>query len=118
MLASPEVGKLFTDNFVLVSLTVQESDDKLHMENPGAQELMDKNGAGNAGIPYCLFLDKNGVKLNDSMAMPKGGNIGYPATPEEIQTFVNLLPKAAPRMTTAQRVAVTEYLTAHAPKQE
>ena len=118
MLASPEVGKLFTDNFVLVSLTVQESDDKLHMENPGAQELMDKNGAGKAGVPYYLLLDKNGMKLNDSMAMPKGGNIGYPATPEEIQIFGSLLPKAAPRLTATQRASIAEYLTKHAPKQE
>jgi hypothetical protein len=51
------------------------------------------------------------------MAMPKGGNIGYPATAEEIETFVGLLPRAAPRMTRAQRAAIADYLTAHAPQQ-
>ena len=117
MLVSPEVGKLIADHFVLVNLTVQESDDKKSLENSGAQELMDKNGAGKAGVPYYLFLDQTGMKLADSLAMPKGGNIGYPATPEEIKTFEGLLPKAAPRMTSAQRALITEYLTKHAPKQ-
>jgi thiol:disulfide interchange protein len=97
MLLSPEVGQLIADHFVLVNLTVQESDDKKALENPGAQKLMEKNGAGKAGVPYYLFLDNNGKKIVDSLAMPKGGNIGYPATPEEIMTFEGLLPKAAPR---------------------
>ena len=117
MLMSPEVGKLISDHFVLVNLTVQESDDKKALENPGAQAIMEKNGAGKAGVPYYLFLDANGKKLVDSLAMPKGANIGYPATPEEIKTFEGLLPKAAPRMTPAQRASVTDYLTKHAPKQ-
>ena len=117
MLVSPEVGKLIDDHFVLVNLTVQESDDKKSLENPGAQEIMDKNGAGKAGVPYYLFLDRAGKKIVDSLAMPKGGNIGYPATPEEIKTFEGLLPKAAPRMTAAQRGQISEYLTKHAPKQ-
>lgn len=117
MLLSPEVGKLIDDHFVLVNLTVQESDDKKDLENPGAQELMDGNGAGKAGVPYYLFLDKAGMKIVDSLAMPEGGNIGYPATPEEIKIFEGLLPKAAPRMTGAQRASIIEYLTNHAPKQ-
>ena len=117
MLSSQEVGKLISDNFVLVNLTVQESDDKKALENPGAQEIMEKNGAGKAGVPYYLFLDKDGKKIVDSLAMPKGGNIGYPATPEEIKTFESLLPKAAPRMTAAQRASISDYLTKHAPQQ-
>jgi thioredoxin-related protein len=117
MLSSQEVGKIISDNFVLVNLTVQESDDKKTLENPGAQEIMDKNGAGKAGVPYYLFLDKAGKKIVDSLAMPKGANIGYPATPEEIKTFEGLLPKAAPRMTAAQRALISDYLTKHAPKQ-
>src|SRR4051812_15712818 len=54
MLSSPEVGKLFADHFVLVNLTVQESDDKKALENPGAQAIMEKNGAAKAGVPYYL----------------------------------------------------------------
>jgi thioredoxin-related protein len=116
MLLSPEVGKLIADHFVLVNLTVQESDDKKTLENPGAQEIMDKNGAGKAGVPYYLFMDKDGKKIVDSLAMPKGGNIGYPATPEEIKIFEGLLPKAAPRMNATQRASIADYLTKHAPK--
>ena len=36
MLESAEVGKLFRDNYVIAHLTIQESKDKVALENPGA----------------------------------------------------------------------------------
>jgi hypothetical protein len=47
--------------------------------------------------------------------MPKNGNIGYPATPEEIKAFAVLLEKTAPRMTARERDRITAYLTKAAP---
>jgi hypothetical protein len=47
--------------------------------------------------------------------MPGGGNIGHPATPEEIQAFAGLLEKSAPRMTAGQRALIVSYLTKNAP---
>jgi hypothetical protein len=49
------------------------------------------------------------------MAMPNHGNIGYPATSEEIQTFGELIRKTAPRMTTAQHAAILDYLRKNVP---
>src|SRR5262245_12966170 len=51
MILGPELGKLFADHFVIVHLTVQESDNKKALENPGAEALMKAEGADKAGVP-------------------------------------------------------------------
>ena len=111
MLESPEVGKLFKDNYIIEHLTIQESKDKVQLENPGAQEMVDNAGGKGSGVPVYIFFDSTGKRLATSMAMPGGKNIGHPATPEEIKAFDGLLEKTAPRMTAAQRQQVTEYLS-------
>ena len=110
MLESVEVGKFFQDNFVIAHLTIQESKDKVALENPGAQEMVDEAGGKDAGVPVYIFFDSTGKQLATSMAMPDGGNIGHPATPEEIKVFDGLLEKTAPRMTADQRKQISEYL--------
>jgi thioredoxin-related protein len=110
MLESPEVGKFFQDNYVIAHLTIQESKDKLALENPGAQEMVDQAGGKDAGVPVYIFFDSTGKQLATSMAMPDGGNIGHPATEEEIKVFDGLLEKTAPRMTADQRKQISEYL--------
>lgn len=111
MLESPEVGRLFHDNYVITHLTVQESDDNKALENPGAQAMLDGVGAGDAGVPAYIFFDSSGHRLATSLAMPGGGNIGHPVTPEEIQAFAGLLEKTAPRMTAGERNQVVAYLS-------
>jgi thioredoxin-related protein len=110
MLESKAVGKLFQDNFVITHLTIQESKDKVALENPGAQVMADAAGAKDAGIPIFIFFDAMGTRLATSMAMPDGKNIGHPVTPEEIVAFDGLLKKTAPRMTTAERKQISDYL--------
>ncbi len=112
---SPELGGIFHDNFVIMHLTVKESEKKVETENPGAEALMAELGASDAGIPVYLFLDKNGRRLASSMALPDGSNIGYPTSPEEITAFEGLMEKTAPHMTADQRAAVTQYLRTHVP---
>ncbi|HET9220517.1 MAG TPA: thioredoxin family protein [Terriglobia bacterium] len=111
MLASPEVGKLFHDNFVIEHLTIQESKDKVHLENPGAQEMVDNAGGKGSGVPVYLFFDSTGNRIATSMSMPGDKNIGHPATPEEIKVFEGLLERTAPKMTAAQRQQVSEFLS-------
>ena len=111
MLESPEVGKLFHDNYAITHLTIQESKDKVALENPGAQEMVDSAGGKGSGVPVYIFFDGEGNRLATSMAMPDGGNIGHPVTPEEIQAFDGLLEKTAPRMTAAERKQIVDYLS-------
>jgi thioredoxin-related protein len=111
MLESAEVGKLFHDNYVIAHLTIQERKEKTALENPGAQELVDSAGAKGAGVPVFILFDNAGNRMATSMAMPNGGNIGHPVTPEEIRAFEGLLEKTAPRMTAAQRKQVVDYLS-------
>jgi thiol:disulfide interchange protein len=112
-LHSFELGRIFSENYVLLDLTVQESDDKLALETPGAQAFMDSLGAGNSGLPFYVFLDPAGKPLADSNVLPH--NIGYPVSPEEIDAFVALLEATAPRMTAGEKLEVANYLTTHAP---
>jgi len=118
MLQGKELGKLFADHFVIVHLTVQESDDKKQLENPGAEAMMAAEGAGKSGVPVFMFFDKEGKKIADSLALPNRANIGYPASPEEIQAFGGILEKTTPRMTVAQRASIIAYLKEHAPPPE
>ena len=118
MLQGPELGKLFADHFVIVHLTVQESDDKKQLENPGAEQLLAREGAGKSGVPVFMFFDQAGKKIADSLALPNRANIGYPASPEEIEAFGGILEKTTPRMTAAQRASIIDYLKKHAPAPE
>jgi thiol:disulfide interchange protein len=114
-LNAPEIGKLMTDNYVLLELTVHESREKKALENPGAEALMKEMGGADAGLPYYFFLNKDGKKIGDSLVMPGGKNIGHPANAEEIKAFVGLLERTAPRMTATQRTTISEYLASNAP---
>ncbi len=117
-LHSPELEPFFKENFVIVNLTIQETDDKKDLENPGADDLLAEIQASDSGIPVIIVLDKDGKRIGHSLVMPKEGNIGYPVTVEEIQAFVGLLEKTAPRMTASHRALVLDWLTTHAPKVE
>jgi len=107
---APEVKQIIADNYVLVNLTVQERDDKKALENAGAQDAMNNWGGAKSGLPFYVFLDATGKKIADSNAMPGGTNIGFPATPQELQAFVGLIDKTAPRMGKAERTTVVNYL--------
>lgn len=118
MLEGKELGKLISDHYVLVHLTVQERDEKKSLENPGAEEMMNANGAGKSGVPVFMYFDKNGKLIADSLALPNRANIGYPAAPEEIVAYAGILEKTAPRMTAAERASIIAYLKKNAPPPE
>jgi thiol:disulfide interchange protein len=107
---APEVRQIIADNYVVVNLTVHERDDKKGLENPGAEEKMNNWGGEKSGLPFYVFLDATGRKIADSNAMPDGSNIGFPGTPQELQMFVALLEKTAPRLAATDRSAIVRYL--------
>lgn len=79
----------------------------------GGQEMLDgyRAGAGLAkggGIPWFVFLDKDGKVLAHSDG-PQG-NTGFPAQPEEIEHFVSMLQAVKSRMTDADVAALRASL--------
>lgn len=88
------VKDFFQNNYVITHLTIQESNDKKNLENPGAEELNKKWGGENQGIPFWVIMDKDGKILADSQVTP-GKNVGCPATKEEVSHFINMLKKTS-----------------------
>ena len=92
----------FTDNYVIVHLTVDESKDKKELENPGADDIRKKYNGEQQGLPYWFILDARGNFLADARLksinadgneMP--ANVGCPASDEEVNYFVGVLKKTS-----------------------
>lgn len=67
------------------------------------------------------MLDANGRLIVDSNRPdPKvkgGSNVGYPAAPEEVDWFVEMLRRGAPALSRQDLASVHAWLTQHAPRQ-
>ncbi|AZA48915.1 DUF255 domain-containing protein [Chryseobacterium carnipullorum] len=90
----PETKPIFENKFVTTYIDVQERGEKKKLENPGGQELMNKYKGENAGLPFWLILNPKGEVLADSFDS-KGDNLGSPATPEEVSSFLAKLEKSS-----------------------
>jgi len=90
----PTIKPLFDKNYVSAYLDVQESGKKKSLENPGGQELLNKYKGETAGLPFWLVLNLKGEVLADSFD-GKGENIGSPASPEEVASFLVKLEKTS-----------------------
>jgi len=90
----PDIKPVFEKYFVPMKLVVQENANKA-LENPGAEALLKQFG-GPAGLPYSAFLDARGSLIVNSKH--EGENIGFPAQAGEIAWFVQMMRKAAPKM--------------------
>ena len=99
---------------MLAHVTVEENGDKKSLNTPGGYELQKKLGGLN-GIPFFAFLDRQGAMIVNS-ERPKdadgkhGGNIGHPVAPWEIDYFMTMLARAAPRMTAEERGTIEKKL--------
>jgi thiol-disulfide isomerase/thioredoxin len=97
----PKIKPVFEKYFVPVKLVVQEHERNKDLENPGADALLKKLG-GPSGLPYSAFLDAQGVLIVNSKRpsnLVEGGeNIGFPVQPNEVDWFVEMMRKAAPKM--------------------
>ena len=96
-----DIKPVFEKYFVPVKLVVQENEKNKALENPGADALLKKLG-GPAGLPYFAFLDARGDLIvnsrHPSVVREDGENIGYPGQPGEIDWFMQMIRKAAPKI--------------------
>jgi thioredoxin-related protein len=97
----PVCKTFFDDNYIICHLVVDESKNKLALENPGANELRIKYHGDGQGIPYWLVFDKEGKLLSDSKMRgkeeytDKGANTGCPASEKEVAFFIDILQKTS-----------------------
>jgi len=103
-LERPDIKPVFEKYFVPVKLVVQENEKNKALENAGADAWLKKVG-GPEGLPFSAFLDSKGTMIVNSKrpsnAGSAGGNIGHPTAPEEIDWFVTMMKKAAPKISEA-----------------
>lgn len=100
-LERPEIKPVFGKYFVPVKLVVQESDKNKALQNPGSDAVLKRLG-GPAGLPFSAFLDRDGkLIVNSNRNGEEGQNIGHPYQPAEVDWFVAMMKKAAPKMSEA-----------------
>jgi hypothetical protein len=95
----PLMKGLFGDNYVILHLKMDENSDKKYLETPGAEVLSQQYGGQGQGLPYWVILDSTGRYLADSRfessTSVAAGNIGCPATVEEVSYFIKVLRKTS-----------------------
>lgn len=97
-LEKPEIKPVFEKHFVPVKLVVQESEKNKALENAGSEAVLKRLG-GPAGLPFSAFLDREGkLIVNSNRNGEEGQNIGHPIQPAEVDWFVAMMKKAAPKM--------------------
>ncbi len=98
LLANEVVGPILRERFILLKL----DQDKV----AGTKEFRAGHGSElSGGIPWYAALDATGQVVATSDA--KAGNTGYPAKPEEIDWFMDVIKRSAPGMDPA-KVATLE----------
>ena len=107
-LASESIKPIIDKHFVEIKLVVQENKANKNLENPGADTLLKKVG-GPAGLPYFAFIAPDGKTIVNS-TRPESGNIGHPVQPQEIDWFITMLKKAAPKITEPELKTIREQL--------
>ncbi|HMS56920.1 MAG TPA: thioredoxin family protein [Fimbriimonadaceae bacterium] len=108
VLDQKEVKPIWDKYFVSTAIVVLENGDKEKNENPGGEALMEANGGKNQGIPFFYFIDgQTGKPIVNSLMPPvgtaKAANVGCPYEPNEIEFFMQLLKKSAPKMSEDER---------------
>lgn len=99
--------KFFEENFVMVPIVVKESPKNKKLENPGGDALIKKynNGSSRVGLPFWFILDSDLKMVTDSYNAKKQ-NLGCPATPDEVEVFIQKLRKHAPKFNNADAAII------------
>ena len=93
---------------MVVHVTVEEQGAKKSLNNPGGDELM-KSVGGSSSLPHFAFLDSDGTMIVNSNE-PGKGDIGHPYEPHEVDWFMTMLARGAPRMTPEEKGVIETYL--------
>jgi thioredoxin-related protein len=116
-LGSPEIQPIVDKHFVIARLGVYEEMGRHpELNNPKSDRLVRKFGDHEAGgLPFLVMVDTKGDLIVNSNLPEHGGNIGYPAAPEEIDWFMVMMKKAAPTISEADATTVEQWLRKASP---
>jgi thioredoxin-related protein len=117
-LQDPQMKPITEKAFIVQRIDVGESkNDTRHVDTPGGSKLRTAlGGVGEPGFPFLVMTDENGTALvNSYIKGTAPNNIGYPALPEEIDWYIEMLKRAAPSLAPADLTATHTWLQKHAP---
>jgi thiol-disulfide isomerase/thioredoxin len=107
VLAAPKAKEVLDRHYETAELTVLERGEKEALENAGAEELLASIAGKDAGLPFTAVLDRKSRRtLASSNLSGPGTNVGFPAKADELDHFVSMLRRGAPRMTDAEAAEV------------
>lgn len=116
-LEDAKIGPATEKAFVVLRLDVGErKGDPKHADTLGAVALRTVLGAKDEpGFPFLVITDESGKPLiNSYLKGDTNGNIGYPALPEEIDWYLEMLRRGAPSMTPEDIALNRDWLTRNA----
>ena len=103
VLSTPSAKEILERHYEKAGLTVLERGEKEALENAGAEELLASIAGKDAGLPFTAVLDRKSRRaIATSNLSGPGTNIGFPSKADELDAFVAMLRKGAPRMTAAE----------------
>ena len=103
VLSAPKAKEVLDRHFETAELTVLERGEKEALENAGAEELLSSIAGKDAGLPFVAVLDRKTRRpIATSNVDGPGTNVGFPSKEDEIDHFVGMLRKGAPRMSAAE----------------
>ena len=118
-LVDPAVRPIFDSHFVkLVVVHGERSNDTLHQDTPGADQLLDSLHDADTSLPLIVMLTSSGKVIADSVHPVYGrrdirANVGYPDSPSGIDWFLEMLRRAAPSLTVNESAAIQNWLRQH-----
>ena len=118
LLDNPNVKPIFQKYFVTVKLVLMENEKNKALENPGAGEWFVRLGGPDA-LPFHAFTDARGALIVNCRRPTGGGagrNIGYPDQPEEVEWLLQMIQKAAPRISQNELAALETALKTPEPE--
>ena len=113
---APEIQPILAKHFVIARLNVYEELGRSpQLNNPKSEQLVREFGnADVGGLPFIVFLAPDGKLIVNSnrpgKGKDKGGNIGYPVEPKEIDWFMVMIKRAAPALTATDAATVDTWL--------
>ena len=119
-LERPDVKPIFQRYFVTVKLVLMEDEKNKALENLGADEWFMRLGGPDA-LPFHAFTDARGALIVNCRRPTGGGagkNIGYPDQPEEVEWFLQMIQKAAPKISQKELAALETALKTSEPAHE